>query len=1156
LEQSSSFRARLAQRPPRDPLAGSEDLWRYREAAAVLASFDYESLRSNGLVPPSSNAKAELLADCDVAYSDDGKATWSLRTSVRQAALRRLLAENGIQSALDSNPERTPSLSQTLFESYLRGEVPDTSDAEFAECARALLEITDWLDGIPELSSLLPSIDSIKHRLARWQFLQPFRGLVGSYFAGRTEELSRLADYVGVYDSAHLSESIGRTVEYIFSIHDRPPLFVNGPGGCGKSTLIAKFILLHAEIEESARFPFAYLDFDRPGLLAEEPVTLLMEVMRQLAIQYPELSEAYARLAEEWNGRVAKEQADGELTGPTYSVTTPGAPLQEARNAFRVSDRRHYMSDFVTFLTYIKRDDQPLLLVLDTFEEVQFRSSAFVDEVLQFLDDLQSMVPRLRTVLCGRADINSLRFKTRKIEIGNFDKDAAVSFLAGLGLKNTEVATKIFDQVGGSPLVLRLAADVARLESADRAGIDGLGTSWLSLFREKSIEVVLYKRILTHVRDKRVEKIAYPGLILRVMTPEIVQGVLAPACGVSVESLHDAQQLLGAMRTQLSTILTPSSSDEGVLVHRPDMRSILLYDLFQKAPKDKALSEKLSLIHRMAIDFYSNRDDPADRAEEIYHRLASGVDRKTLPGRWQDGLKPYLGSSIRELPSDSQIYLAARLNLELPLEQWTQAEDEDWVLYATRLVTQQLQVGRPFDAVSVLNQRRQVSQIPGMRPVVSLVTDAVFHDYAKQYEQIRETQEAGAARTRRMTALVNAVGVSTVDLSVDSSYAPKLFKEQRPGTRLVALGIIEEKPSPQHFDIAVEAIENALSPFEQFHGLVIAQSLLDGANNEQRKRLSQALLSQRGVPIHEADPSRASRRRALLKLLETKAVNQPELIDYALAKIDVSDRITYRDDPDERHGPFVLTRGQHVLDLPARFRMGVYPVTNQQFLQFIRDGGYSDDELWEGASRMGFVTQDKKTQGPSTWPSNTKCPPKRADHPVSGVSYVEARAFVKWLNLKYLDPEWHWCLPSEDMWEFSARSTVGLSYPWGREFLPNRCNSLESGIKGTSEVGQFREGNSYCGCAEMAGNVWEFVETPDRIGSRHCVLRGGSFRNNEYEVRSYVRLVSVPVDHRPSDFGLRCAQVVRSYPQPTSEQSDLDETPDENIVSSPKARMK
>ena len=1111
-------------------MGGSEDLWRYREAAAVLRSFDYGSLQGNGNVSPSSSAKAELLADCDIAYSAGGTPVWSLKTPVRQAALRRLLAEGNIQGALDANPQRSQSVSQSLFESYLKKSAPPIVDSDFPEQARALLELAEWLDGIPELSQLLSPMDSVRHRLARWEFIRPFRDLVGAYFAGRREELSRLADYVGVYESEHLGESIRRTVEFIFSIHDRPPLFVNGPGGCGKSTLIAKFILQHAEIEEKSRFPFAYLDFDRPGLLAEEPLTLLVEVMRQLAIQFPEVNHEYTRLAHEWDLRAANQQADDAGLNE---------PSVQTGSLLRLTDRRQYMSEFVKFLSAIKKDEQPLLLVLDTFEEVQFRSAAFVEEVLEFLDELQAMVPRLRTVLCGRVDIKSSRFEVRKIEIGNFDQEAAVSFLQGLGIKDSQVAKTIFDQVGGSPLVLRLAADVARLESTDQAGIGGLRTGWLSLFRERSIEVVLYKRILSHIRDKRVEELAYPGLILRVINPEVIQSILAPACGVSVESTNDARDLLTTMRAQLTTIITPSSGDEPILVHRADMRSILLHDLSERTSKDKGLLDKLNLIHKTAIEFYSKYSDAARRAEEIYHRLALGVDRQVLASRWRDGLRPYLGSSTLELPSSSQIYLAARLNLELPADQWNQAEDEDWILYASRLATQQLQVGKPFEALNVLNRRRQVWDDEAIRPVLRLVIDAVFHDYASQYEKIRETMPGGAGRTRRMSSLVHEIGNDSGDLPIEPSYAQKLFGEKRPGSRVVALGIIEGKPSLQHIDIAIEAIENALSPFEQYHGLFVARMLLGRATGEQRERLRQALLTQKGTAIHESDASRADIKRALLTSLREEAGGQSEFTNYSLVEVSAPDSVVYRDDPNERHGPFVLTRGQHELSLPRRFRIGIYPVTNEQFLSFVKDGGYLTDELWEGAVRRAFLTQDKKTRGPSTWRSSNKYPSRKQNHPVAGVSYLEAKAFARWLNYRYPDPEWSWCLPSEDTWEISARSSEGFQYPWGSGFRQGFCNSIESDIKDTSDVARFPEGNSFYGCAEMAGNVWEFVEGSGRVAPYHCVLRGGSFNNNEYEVKSYLRLVEVPLDHRPPDFGIRCGQVRRSDRQ-DEEGSDID----------------
>jgi formylglycine-generating enzyme required for sulfatase activity len=133
----------------------------------------------------------------------------------------------------------------------------------------------------------------------------------------------------------------------------------------------------------------------------------------------------------------------------------------------------------------------------------------------------------------------------------------------------------------------------------------------------------------------------------------------------------------------------------------------------------------------------------------------------------------------------------------------------------------------------------------------------------------------------------------------------------------------------------------------------------------------------------------------------------------------------------------------------------------------VKDGGYLADELWDCTSRRAFLTQDKKTRGPFTWRSGSKYPSEQQNHPVAGVSYFEAKAFVKWLNYRYQDPNWLCCLPSEDMWEISARFAQGFQYPWGSGFGQGRCNSIQSDIKGTSDVAGFPEG----GCAEMAGNV-------------------------------------------------------------------------------------
>lgn len=859
MPENQSFRERLKQRAASAPRGGaSEELWLYREAAAVLASFDYESLRAlGGGDSPSSSAKAELLADCDVVYSPSGALNWSLSTPIRRAALRRLLSEGKISEALNANPERPDSLVQDILEQFLVGEAPRVESFDSPEEGRALLEVLDWLSGIPELERLLPRAEVVKQRIAHEQLLQPFRNLVGAHFAGRRDELDQLADYVGFQGSHALSESVYRTVERIFSIHDRPPLFINGPGGCGKSTLIAKFILDHAEVEEHERFPFAYLDFDRVGLVAEEPITLLAEIMRQLTIQFPHAANRYRNLSDEWSDRFSEQLTKSGLTGLE----------SEGRKRIRVEDRESFILQFAGFVNDLKITEQPLLLVLDTFEEVQFRSAAFADEVLDFLEDLQSRVPRLRTVLSGRAEIHSSRYKVRSVAIGNFDREAAVSYLAARGLPDSRIAERIYHQVGGSPLVLRLAADVAIREDVGEDGINKLyDDGWFSIFRKESVEVVLYKRILSHVYDKRVEELAYPGLVLRVITPQVLLDVLAPACEVKIASDEDARNVVRVMRAQLSTLLIPGG-DSDTLTHRPDMRSILIEDVLSKARKNKVVAWKLERIHIKAIKFYGQYEDPVRRAEEIYHRLALGIDRETLASRWMDGLTPYLGSSIRELPPQSQVYLAARLGLELPEELWSQAEDEDWILYASRLADQHLELEKPLDALAVLQERPGLWESESLSPVLNRVTRATLHHYARQYDQLRESTPPGNTRTGLMNSLFKDIVDSSRTLPVESSYARDLFAEGMPGTRLAALAVAEARPYPEAIDMAIAAIRNALSPFEQYHALRLARRGFKNSTEDQQTSLREALLFQEGVPIHDDDASRMSIKEELLKRL-------------------------------------------------------------------------------------------------------------------------------------------------------------------------------------------------------------------------------------------------------------------------------------------------
>src|SRR5262249_23886237 len=139
------------------------------------------------------------------------------------------------------------------------------------------------------------------------------------HFRGRVAEQQILRDYVGVLPPGSVFEGWKRRIRKILSFHEKPPQLIHGPGGIGKSTLVAKFILDHAELDEAARFPFVYLDFDRPGLRAERPETLLFEAVRQLAVQYPGSADLLNETLDRWRERMMPNPEASRAPAPMSS---------------------------------------------------------------------------------------------------------------------------------------------------------------------------------------------------------------------------------------------------------------------------------------------------------------------------------------------------------------------------------------------------------------------------------------------------------------------------------------------------------------------------------------------------------------------------------------------------------------------------------------------------------------------------------------------------------------------------------------------------------------------------------------------------------------------------------------------------------------------
>jgi formylglycine-generating enzyme required for sulfatase activity/predicted Ser/Thr protein kinase len=191
-----------------------------------------------------------------------------------------------------------------------------------------------------------------------------------------------------------------------------------------------------------------------------------------------------------------------------------------------------------------------------------------------------------------------------------------------------------------------------------------------------------------------------------------------------------------------------------------------------------------------------------------------------------------------------------------------------------------------------------------------------------------------------------------------------------------------------------------------------------------------------------------------------------------------------------------LMRGGRRRVKVVAFWIDKYEVTNDDYARFVRATGARAPVHWDGSEP----------------------PPEIANHPVVNVTYADALAFARWARKR---------LPTALEWERAARGTEGFVYPWGREFSSERCNTLESGLKGTAPVDAFPRDVSPFGVVGMGGNVTEWTSTPmldDESGAEGYAVAGGSWLElGEIVSLTPLRRLGLP-DRAYSDVGFRCAK--------------------------------
>ena len=202
------------------------------------------------------------------------------------------------------------------------------------------------------------------------------------------------------------------------------------------------------------------------------------------------------------------------------------------------------------------------------------------------------------------------------------------------------------------------------------------------------------------------------------------------------------------------------------------------------------------------------------------------------------------------------------------------------------------------------------------------------------------------------------------------------------------------------------------------------------------------------------------------------------------------------------------------------YRLANRCVTNDEYANFIADGGYQRSELW--LSDGWATVQARGWTAPLYWEAEGEgwaefrlagLQPIDPNTPVVHVSYYEADAFARWAGHR---------LPTEAEWEVVA------------EQHPIRGNFVESGLlhPRPARDGEFVE--------QIFGDVWEITKSPytaypgfrplegslgeynGKFMSGQMVLRGGSCVTPQDHMRSSYRNFFLP-DQRWSFQGFRLA---------------------------------
>ncbi len=215
------------------------------------------------------------------------------------------------------------------------------------------------------------------------------------------------------------------------------------------------------------------------------------------------------------------------------------------------------------------------------------------------------------------------------------------------------------------------------------------------------------------------------------------------------------------------------------------------------------------------------------------------------------------------------------------------------------------------------------------------------------------------------------------------------------------------------------------------------------------------------------------------------------------------------------------------------FAMDRYPVTNSNFLHFLKASGYTP------ADTTNFLKHWIKKQ----------IPIGQENFPVTFVGYDDAKAYATWAGKR---------LPTELEWQYAAQTPAGNEWPWKQVKPVTRKETRVTetltvkNIEGIDKrncnlgdgklyvVGKYKKGVNPLGLHDLVGCVWQLTNDVYESGSyRYIMMKGGSYFKpssswwyvqggpRELHYRQYLLRVSDGFE-RNATVGFRCAKDILS----------------------------